>query len=116
MDIDVCQYVDMATTTKACCSVLVETISEDEANDLALAFKALSDPARLRLFSCIASQESGEACACDLVEPIGKSQPTISHHLKVLFEAGLVTKERRGQWIWYRAVPERLEQLRGALS
>ena len=103
-------------TIQGCCSVLVEPVGEREADDLSLAFKALSDPARLRLLSLIASQPSGEGCACDLVAPIGKSQPTISHHLKVLREAGLVTSERRGQWIWYRAVPERLEQLRSALA
>ena len=80
-----------------------------------IAFKALADPARLRLLSLIAASDGG-ACACDLIEPLGRSQPTVSHHLKVLREAGLVESERRGPWIWYRVVPERLEALRAALA
>ena len=103
-------------TTQGCCSVLVEPVGARDAEDLSLAFKALSDPARLRVLSLIASQPTGEVCACDLVAPIGKSQPTVSHHLKVLYEAGLVTKEKRGSWIWYRARLDRLEQLREALA
>ncbi len=103
-------------TAQGCCSVLVEPVTERDAEDLSVAFKALGDPARLRVLSLIASQPTGEVCACDLVAPIGKSQPTVSHHLRVLYEAGLVTKEKRGSWIWYRAVPDRLEQLRGALA
>ncbi len=103
-------------TIQGCCSVLVAPVEERDAEGLCLAFKALSDPARLRVLSLIASQPTGEVCACDLVAPIGKSQPTVSHHLKVLFEAGLVTKEKRGSWIWYRAVPERLAELRTALD
>jgi len=103
-------------TVQGCCSVLVEPVGRREADDLSAAFKALADPARLRVLSLIASQPSGEVCACDLVAPIGRSQPTVSHHLKVLYEAGLVTKEKRGSWIWYRAVPERLEELRAALE
>ncbi|HYZ92872.1 MAG TPA: metalloregulator ArsR/SmtB family transcription factor [Actinomycetota bacterium] len=106
----------MIKSDQACCSVLAEPLGSADADDLSAAFKALSDPARLRLLSLIASQPTGEVCACELVAPIGKSQPTVSHHLKVLYEAGLVTKEKRGSWIWYRAVPERLEQLRGALE
>jgi ArsR family transcriptional regulator len=101
---------------QGCCSVLVAPVGEREADDLSSAFKALSDPARLRVLSLIASQPTGEVCACDLVEPAGRSQPTVSHHLKVLYEAGLVTKEKRGSWIWYRLVPERLVQLRAALD
>jgi len=99
---------------QGCCSVLVQPVTERDADDLSTAFHALADPARLRVLSLIAS--SGEVCACDLVEPVGKSQPTVSHHLKVLYEAGLVTRERRGTWMWYRAVPDRLEQLRAALD
>ncbi len=115
MDIDICQYVPM-TTVQGCCSVLEAPLGDRDAEDLSGAFKALADPVRLRVLSLIASQPSGEVCACDLVAPIGKSQPTVSHHLKVLFEAGLVTKSKRGSWIWYRAVPERLEVLRSALG
>lgn len=76
----------------------------------------MADPARLRLFSLIAAQPSGEVCACALVEPLGRSQPTVSHHLRVLYEAGLVDRERRGTWIWYWVVPGRLEALGAALA
>lgn len=90
-------------------------LSEAEARAIARVFAALSDPARLRLYSLVASQP-GEVCACSLVEPVGRSQPTVSHHLKVLYEAGLVDKERRGSWIWYRAVPGKAGDLVQALS
>jgi ArsR family transcriptional regulator len=98
-----------------CCPPLTEqALDEDQAAQLAGWFRALGDPARLRLLSLIASL--GEACAaCDLVEPIGVSQPTVSHHLKVLYQAGLVDREKRGRWVYYRAVPERLEVLSKAL-
>jgi ArsR family transcriptional regulator, arsenate/arsenite/antimonite-responsive transcriptional repressor len=98
-----------------CCpSVLDAPLKERDAQQLASTFAALSDPVRLRVLSLIAAE--GEICACDLVEPVGKSQPTVSHHLKVLYEAGLVDRDRRGTWMWYRVVPERLEQLRNVLS
>ena len=99
-----------------CCSVLAEPIAAETAAELAKWFHALADPARLRLLSLIAAQSEGEVCACDLVEPLGRSQPTVSHHLKVLYEAGLVDKDKRGSWIWYRVVPERLGALRDALA
>ena len=83
---------------------------------LATAFAALADPARLKLLNLIATAPAGEACACDLIEPIGKSQPTVSHHLKVLTGAGLILREKRGVWAWYRANPEKLAQLRSALA
>jgi ArsR family transcriptional regulator len=102
---------------EACCTpVTAGVLDESDAEDLALAFKALADPARLRLLSMVASAESGEACACDLVEPVGRSQPTVSHHLSMLVDAGLLTRERRGKWAWYRLVPERLEALQAALA
>ncbi len=101
----------------ACCpAVLAAPLDEGEAALLAEAFGVLADPIRLRLLSLIAGQPSGEVCACELAGPLARSQPTVSHHLKVLFEAGLVTRQRRGTWIWYRAVPERLEALRQALT
>lgn len=104
------------TEAEECCpDPLREPLSEPEAASLAKGFAALADPARLRLFSIIAS-EPGEVCACSLVEPVGRSQPTVSHHLKILYEAGLVERERRGSWIWYRAVPGKLEALTAALS
>ena len=100
----------------SCCgpvrSVVLEVI---DAELLARSFAALSDPIRLRLLSFIASAD-GEVCACDLLGPSGRSQPTVSHHIKVLFDAGLVTREKRGLWVWYRAVPERLDALRAALG
>jgi ArsR family transcriptional regulator len=87
-----------------------------DAAELARGFGALADPARLRILSLIASAEAGEICVCDLVDPVGKSQPTVSHHLKVLSEAGLIAGDKRGRWVWYRAVPTRLADLRGALA
>ena len=99
-----------------CCSVINNSISESVAQDLSLGFNALSDPIRLRLFSLIASSDTGEVCACERVKPLGKSQPTISHHLKVLYEAGLVEKERRGTWIWYSIANEKIDALRNALE
>lgn len=104
-------------TIAVCCEpVLDVALSEDQANDLAEAFKVLSDPVRLRLLSLIATAAEGEACGCDLVEPLGRSQPTVSHHLSVLTEAGLVTREQRGRWAYFRVVPERLDVLRDALT
>ena len=100
----------------ACCApIRAEVLTPAGAEQLARAFSALADPVRLRLLSLLAT--SGEAvCACDLVEPVGKSQPTVSHHLKVLREAGLVTSEKRGVNVWYAVVPAALEQLRAALG
>jgi ArsR family transcriptional regulator len=96
------------------CSVLVEPIADDHAEELAKAFAALADPVRLRLFSLIASV--GTCCSCDLIEPIGRSQPTISHHTKVLADAGLITGQKAGRWMNWSVEPERLEQLRAALA
>lgn len=106
----------MKQVTTCCEPVLGGVLSEAEAEDLAAAFKVLADPARLRLLSLIAAAESEEMCACDLIEPIGRSQPTVSHHLSVLTDAGLLTREKRGKWAWYRVVPERLANLRDALA
>jgi ArsR family transcriptional regulator, arsenate/arsenite/antimonite-responsive transcriptional repressor len=101
---------------ECCPSILVEPLHESEAGELARGFAALADPARLRLFSLIAAQAEGEVCACALVEPLGRSQPTVSHHLRVLYEAGFVDREKRGSWVWYRARPGRLEALCSALA
>ncbi|MFH7594791.1 metalloregulator ArsR/SmtB family transcription factor [Streptomyces racemochromogenes] len=93
----------------ACCAPMVrEPLGEEAAAELSRMFKALSDPIRLRLLSLIASHEGGEACVCDLTGPFDVSQPTISHHLKVLREAGLVGSERRGTWVYYWVLPEAL--------
>jgi ArsR family transcriptional regulator, arsenate/arsenite/antimonite-responsive transcriptional repressor len=100
----------------ACCAPLAaEVLGEADAHTLSRQFAALADPVRLRLVSLLATSEDGAVCACDLVEPVGKSQPTVSHHLKVLADAGLVTSERRGRNVWYAVVPAALEVLRGAL-
>ncbi len=105
----------MAKTATACCSQpLLAPLDEQEADDLARAFAALADPVRLRLLSLIA--DAGECCSCDLTEPLGKSQPTVSHHTKVLAEAGLITGEKVGRWVNWTVVPERLEQLRAAIA
>ena len=87
-----------------------------EADELAAAFKALADPVRLRLLSLIAAAPEGTACSCDLEEPVGKSQPTVSHHLSLLADAGLITKEKVGRWVNCTVVPERLAQLRDVLG
>jgi ArsR family transcriptional regulator len=100
-----------------CCEpVLTGTLGEEEATELAAAFRVLADPARLRLLSLIANAPGGEGCACDLIGPLGRSQPTVSHHLSVLTDAGLVVREKRGRWAWYRVAPERLAVLRDALT
>jgi ArsR family transcriptional regulator, arsenate/arsenite/antimonite-responsive transcriptional repressor len=88
-----------------------EPLSEQAAGELARKLKALSDPGRLRLLSVVASHVGGEACVCDLSVGIDLSQPTISHHLKVLKSAGLLESERRGSWVYYRVVPQALQEL-----
>ncbi|MFF0554493.1 ArsR/SmtB family transcription factor [Streptomyces sp. NPDC004266] len=93
-----------------------EPLGEDAAVGLSRMFKALGDPVRLRLLSLIASHEGGEACVCDLTGPFDVSQPTISHHLKVLREAGLVDSERRGTWVYYWVLPDALAQLSALLQ
>jgi ArsR family transcriptional regulator, arsenate/arsenite/antimonite-responsive transcriptional repressor len=95
-----------------CLPLLAGRLQPDKAEALAAMFRVLGDPSRLQLLSLIASQPSGEVCACELVEVLGLSQPTVSHHLKVMYRAGLLTKERRGTWIYYRVVQERLVMLR----
>jgi ArsR family transcriptional regulator len=93
----------------ACCGPLTDAaLDEAAAVELADALKVLADPARLRLLSMIAAAGGGEACACDLVEPLDRSQPTVSHHLSMLVDAGFLTRERRGRWAWYRVDTERL--------
>jgi ArsR family transcriptional regulator len=100
-----------------CCpAVLAAPLGEEKAAELAGAFAVLADPVRLRLLSLLASAPAGEACVCELVEPLGRSQPAVSHHLKILAGAGLVTGEKRGRWVWYKPVPERLDLLRSVLA
>jgi ArsR family transcriptional regulator len=100
------------TDRDACCSPLTsEPLGEARAVELARVFKAMGDPVRLRLLSMIASHQGGEACVCELTGVFDLSGPTISHHLKVLREAGLITGDRRGTWVYYRVLPERLTQV-----
>ncbi len=101
----------------ACCgSVRADVLAEADAELLARSFAALADPIRLRLLSAIAAANGDEVCACDLTEVAGRSQPTVSHHMKILVEAGLVSREKRGLWVWYRVVPTRLDALRAVLA
>jgi ArsR family transcriptional regulator len=98
-----------------CCAPLTEaSLSQREAEQAAPVLAALADPIRLRLFSIVAAE--GEVCSCNLEGPLGKSQPTISHHTRILAEAGLITGERRGKWTWWRVVPERLGDMRRLLG
>ena len=89
-------------------------LDDDEAEALAHSFAALADPVRLRLLSLIAG--AGEVCACDLLASLGRSQPTVSHHTKILADAGLIRGEKRGRWVWWSVVPERLTALQEALA
>src|ERR1700757_4877453 len=102
--------------TLGCPPLLEGPIGREEADRVATALKVLAEPARLRLLSLIQAQPGGEACVCHLTEPLGLSQPTVSHHLKVLHDAGLVQRERRGSWVFYRVVPEALAALRDVLG
>jgi ArsR family transcriptional regulator len=102
---------------EACCAPLLsEAIDREAADELAAAFKVLADPVRLRLLSLIAAAPDGTACSCDLEAPVGKSQSTVSHHLSLLADAGLITKQKVGRWVNCTVVPERLAGLRQALS
>jgi len=101
----------------ACCAPLThEPLSASAAIDLARSLKAIADPARLRLLSMVAAHAGGEACVCDLTEPLGLSQPTVSHHLKILVDAGLLTRDKRGVWAYFTLVPGALDSLAAVLS
>jgi ArsR family transcriptional regulator len=123
--IDICQYVVVPKDLRAtrplpvlpCCAPLsAEPLPRAKAKRLAASFQALAEPARLRLLSLILAQPGGEACVCHLVEPLGLSQPTVTHHLQVLHRAGLLEREKRGVWVYYRVVQPALDSLRTALS
>ena len=100
--------------TVCCPSVLEAPLGEAEADDLARVFAALADPVRLRALNLIAS--AGEVCSCDMLEALDRSQPTVSHHTKQLADAGLIVGEKRGRWVWWRIVPERIAEVRSALE
>ena len=99
-----------------CVPLLREPITPDQAVRLARTLKALADPTRLRLVSMVAAHEGGEACVCDLTEPLGLTQPTVSHHLKILVDAGIFTRDKRGVWAYYAIVPSALDALSSVLS
>ncbi|HNG24855.1 MAG TPA: metalloregulator ArsR/SmtB family transcription factor [Microthrixaceae bacterium] len=103
-------------TAECCPALLAEPLDPTDAVELAAVFKALADPVRLQLLSLIAAAPNATACSCDLEEPVGKSQPTVSHHLSVLADAGLITKEKVGRWVNCTIVADRLAQVRAALE
>jgi ArsR family transcriptional regulator len=111
-------FVKLIQTIDAdCCpQVLAAPLDEEAAERLARALRVLADPARLRLLSIIGADPNGEVCACQLTGPLGLSQPTVSHHLKVLTDAGLIGREQRGRWAYFWVLPEPLELLRGTLA
>jgi ArsR family transcriptional regulator len=109
------QIATVEDSDQCCPSVLASPLDAGDAAELAAGFAALADPVRLRVLSILAASPAGEVCVCELVGPLGKSQPTISHHLKILGNAGLVHGDRRGKWVWYSLDRERLADLRGAL-
>ncbi len=107
----------VASVPGACCAPLVRApLSAEDAATLATTLKAIADPARLRLLSLVAAHDGGEACVCDLIEPLGLSQPTVSHHLKVLVDAGLLIREKRGVWAYFTLVPGALDALAAVLA
>jgi ArsR family transcriptional regulator, arsenate/arsenite/antimonite-responsive transcriptional repressor len=105
------------TESAPCCaSVLAAPLDMADATELAHGFSALADPVRLRVLSMLAATPDGEVCVCDFVEPLGKSQPTVSHHLKILSDAGLVHGDRRGKWVWYSLDRARLAELQATIT
>lgn len=106
----------VATIAATCPPLLERALDQAEADELARVLKVLAEPARLRLLSLIQAQPDGEACVCHLVEPLGLSQGTVSHHLKALLTAGLVTREQRGSWAYYRVAPDGLGSVRALLA
>ena len=113
---DLLDTTDTADPTDACCGGATAQLSVEDAESLAGQLGAVADPVRLQVLSIIAGSPAKEVCACDFVGPIGKSQPTISHHLKVLSEAGLIEAEKRGRWVWYRLAPTGLSDVLGQVA
>jgi ArsR family transcriptional regulator, arsenate/arsenite/antimonite-responsive transcriptional repressor len=117
MDVNMTRMREIELIDEACCQPFLSTpLDEESAGRLASALKVLADPTRLRLVSLIAAQDPAEACVCNLTDPLGLSQPTVSHHLKVLSEAGIVEREQRGRWAFFRLRPETLQLLSGAFE
>jgi ArsR family transcriptional regulator, arsenate/arsenite/antimonite-responsive transcriptional repressor len=118
VDIDICQYVGMGSPpttrqlTAGCFTNISQSpLSRGDADELARLLKAVADPVRLQLLSIIGTAKGGESCVCDLTALVGLSQPTVSHHLKILTDTGILTRERRGPWAWFTLVPERLGEV-----
>ncbi|AYG05320.1 ArsR/SmtB family transcription factor [Gryllotalpicola protaetiae] len=106
----------LTTDAASCCSPVTGGVLDvEEAERIAKTFKALGDPTRVRLLSLIAASDGGEACICDLTDPVGLSQPTVSHHMKLLADAGLVTREQRGKWAYYAVIEDALKNAAAAL-
>ena len=116
MTVNMCRMRLVQTLEECCPPVLSEPLGAEDAERLAQALRVVADPARLRLLGLISSRPDREACVCHLTAPLGLSQPTVSHHLKVLHEAGLLGREQRGRWVYYRVIPESLHVLRDALG
>lgn len=106
----------MSGPSISCCAPVAGGLDESQALELADLLKVLADPARLRIISILAATERGEVCVCDMTEPLGLSQPTVSHHMKVLRDAGFVVSERRSKWVYHRLVPAQVEAVRSALQ
>jgi ArsR family transcriptional regulator, arsenate/arsenite/antimonite-responsive transcriptional repressor len=106
----------IAVNETGCCATIATPLDETGASALARGFAALADPVRLRLLNLLATADSGEVCVCDLTGPVGKSQPTVSHHLRILADAGLIIGRKDGRWVQYRIVPERLASLRTSIE
>lgn len=106
----------MAKVSACCPPVLQGSLTKGGADELATAFKALADPGRIRLLNFIGAQPEAEACVCHVTAPVGLSQPTVSHHLRILHDAGLLDREKRGAWVYYKVNHSRLESLRAALA
>lgn len=109
--------VDTLPVLAACCgSTPADVMPVAAAEQLAAVLKAIADPVRLRLISLVSGHEGGEACVCDLTQPVGLSQPTVSHHLKILVDAGVLTREQRGRWAYFRLVPDTLDAVARAIT
>lgn len=110
------QTLDSAVGASCCVPSARPALSPEDAQQKALVFKALADPNRLRLLSIVKAEESGESCVCDLTGPLDLGQPTVSHHLKILVEAGILHREKRGTWAYYSLVPGALDDVAGILA
>lgn len=116
MSVNIKSMQELEVLSPACPPLLQGPLGVEEAEHLSASLKALAEPARLRLLSLLQAQPGHEACVCHLTEPLGLSQPTVSHHLKVLLQAGLVEREQRGSWAYYRVDPGALSALRELLT